>query len=157
MIDVRIMATEDVPNALRLMRKLAVFEGYIDDFRVTEAALEDGAFAQAPSFTVFVVGAPGEPLLGYAVTHQIAWTYTLKPTIVLKELYVVEGARNRGVGEALFQRVVSEAKASGAASLEWLVLPDNHRAKAFYRRLGAKADTSWERWGLSVDLKPDAT
>jgi GNAT superfamily N-acetyltransferase len=144
------MAAADVPDALRLMRKLAIFERYIDAFRVTETALADHAFMDDPPFHVFVCGPEGGPLLGYAVTYWVRWTYTLAPTLVLKELFVDESARGTGAGTTLFRRVRQQAEAGGAGKIEWLVLHENTAAKSFYRNQGARQDAGWEPWVIKL-------
>ncbi len=44
-----------------------------------------------------------------AVTYIIPWTYDLKPTVILKELFIHESARGEGIGKALMKRVASYA------------------------------------------------
>lgn len=132
------------------MTALARFEGYHDDFAVTATAL-DNAMAMEPSpFEALVMGPTGGPLAGIAVTVTVPWTYTMRPTLILKELYVDEAHRGRGVGAALFAGVKDLAGAIGAGRIDWLVLPANSRAKDFYRRLGGRTDDDWERWTLKL-------
>lgn len=144
------MAEEDIDQAIILMRKLAAFEGYLRAFSVTEGDLRERAFASRPDFSVWVVGPCDRPLLGMAVTFRIYWTYTLRPTLVLKELFVDAGHRGSGIGQALFARVLEEASEIDAGKIEWLVLPHNFSAKRFYENLGGSRDAGWERWQLSL-------
>lgn len=56
--------------------------------------------------------------------------------VQLHQIYVLERARSGGVGAALLQAVIAEARARGAASL-WLgVWSQNPRAVRFYERHG---------------------
>ena len=148
--DIRRMGASDVHEVLRLMRALAAFEGYLNEFAVTAADLAERAFAEDPDFTVWVCGEESGRLAGYAVTYWVWWTYTLKPSLVLKELYVIDDMRGRKVGGALFDAVRQQAATGGAGRIDWLVLPENIAAKAFYRAQGARPDPSWERWVLHV-------
>lgn len=147
---VRFMARCDIIEVLRLMRELAAFEHYLDRFKVTETVLIDRAFAPDPDFCVFVHGPAGGRLNGYAVTYWVRWTYTLAPTLVLKELYVESAVRGSGAGTELFDQVRRQAHDGDAGRIEWLVLPDNVAAKSFYRKRGGAPDHKWERWGLEV-------
>lgn len=147
---VRPMAEADAVEVLRLMRALAAFEHYLDRFQVTKSVLLERAFAPDPDFSVFVHGPQGDRLNGYAVTYWVRWTYTLAPTLVLKELYVDGAMRGAGAGSALFDRVRRQARDGGAGRIEWLVLPGNEAAKSFYRKRGGAPDEQWERWGLEV-------
>ncbi|MBY0377282.1 MAG: GNAT family N-acetyltransferase, partial [Gammaproteobacteria bacterium] len=56
--------------------------------------------------------------------------------------------RHLGIGKALMQAVISEAKARNCGRLKWDVLPKNHRAKAFYQSFNAQPVHDWEAWIL---------
>lgn len=148
-LEIRPFERRDVADVLALMRGLAGFEGYIDDFRVTEADLVEHGFGSSPRFGVFVAVLAGK-VAGIAVHYQIPWTYDLKPIVVLKELFVAEEARGSGMGEALFQRLVAHAKDIGASKLGWTVLDGNEGAIRFYERQGGTADMVWRPWLLRV-------
>ncbi|HEV7307610.1 GNAT family N-acetyltransferase [Ensifer sp.] len=153
-LTVRPFERRDVADVLKLMRGLAVFEGYIDDFRVTEADLVEHGLGENPRFGVFVA-ALGDRVVGIAVYYVIPWTYDLKPTLVLKELYVEEGARSSGAGARLFAALKDHAAAIGAPRINWTVLATNDDAKRFYRREGADHDADWEPWTLPVKTLTD--
>lgn len=148
-LEIRPFDHRDIPDVLTLMRGLAVFEGYIDDFRVTEADLVAHGLGPSPRFGVFVAVLAGK-VVGIAVHYLIPWTYDLKPVVVLKELFVVEEARGLGAGEALFQRLVRYARDIGTSKIGWTVLDGNEKAMRFYRRQGAAADTVWRPWFVRV-------
>lgn len=131
------------------MKALARFEGYEDDFRVTEEDLCLMGLGARPAFGALVAERQGQ-LEGYAAYYIIPFTYRMRPTLVLKELYVSAEARSVGAGRQLFEAVYAVAAEAGAAQMEWLVLPDNHVAKRFYKARGRFQDQAWERWGLAV-------
>ena len=151
-VHVRPAAAADAEPLLALMRGLARFEGYDAFFAVTEADLLGRGLAPdaAPQFTAFVAEQAGGELVGYAVVVEQAFTFDLRPTLTLKELYVREAARGSGAGRALFERVQAHGRAHGAGRLKWDVLPSNEPARAFYRRLGGAPDPDWERWLLPI-------
>jgi len=78
---VRPFQRHDVPDVLRLMRGLAIFEGYIDKFRVTEADLVEHGLGDNPRFGVLLAELCGRTV-GIAVHYVIPWTYDLKPTLL---------------------------------------------------------------------------
>lgn len=147
---VRPFERRDVGAVLVLMRALAVFEGYDDKFRVTEADIVDHGLEPSPRFGVFVAEVDGT-IVGIAVHYLIPWTYDLKPVVVLKELYVAEAARGMSVGHALVERLRDHATSIGASAIKWTVLHSNMPAKAFYRSLDGRADDIWELWKLTID------
>jgi GNAT superfamily N-acetyltransferase len=143
---VRPFGARDIASLWRLMAALAEFEGYADEFAVSEADLAAHGLGDARRFSAFVADDGGSELLGMAVCYVIPWTFDLKPTLVLKELLVDAPARGRGVGQALFAKVVEEGVHTGASRMNWTVLPSNAPAMAFYRQVGGKPDTQWESW-----------
>lgn len=148
---IRQAVAADAGALLALMRELARFEGYADRFVVTapdlvERGLAPGGPAQ---FTAFVAESD-TGLVGYAVVVETPFTFDLRPTLTLKELYVREDARGTCAGSALFERVLAHGRARGAGRLKWDVLPANEPARAFYRRAGGAPDPDWERWLLPL-------
>ncbi|PIA74561.1 Ribosomal protein S18 acetylase RimI [Pseudomonas sp. NFACC19-2] len=139
---VREARAEDVPALLPLMRELARFEDYLEDFAVDEVQLMARAFAAEPQCRIFVAEA-SDRLLGYAVTQELTFTYDLRPTVRLKELYVAPDARCQRLGEQLLAAVARWAKARGAGRLKWDVLAGNQKAERFYQRLGGHPDAKW--------------
>lgn len=150
LVQVTRLAIRDLPDVLALMRGLARFEGYLGEFAVTEADLAEELAKTERSFECHVARLHGRPV-GIAVTYRVDWTFDLHPTLVMKELFVSPDARGLGTGKALFESVTEEARRIGASRVRWLVLADNARAKAFYRRMGAAPLPQWEQWETKVD------
>lgn len=149
---IRDFQSSDASELLQLMRELAKFEGYIEQFCVTEGDLLQHGLGQNPRFRAFVALNENQPaLLGMAVTYVIPWTYDLKPTVILKELFIHESARGEGIGNALMKRVASYAVEIGAPRVQWTVLNSNDKAMKFYRALGAKQDLEWLPWALDAN------
>ncbi|HEY5754577.1 MAG TPA: GNAT family N-acetyltransferase [Steroidobacter sp.] len=142
----------DAPQLLSLMRGLARFEGYDDRFAVTEEALIERGFSphRRSEFTAWVAEFDGA-LVGYAVIYVIPYTFDLRPTVVLKELFIDDAARGKNFGRGLMEAVVEYARTSNARLIRWQVLPDNEPAKNFYRQHGAAPDAAWENWFIDLD------
>lgn len=150
MAHIREARIQDVPVLLSLMTELAQFEGYAEDFAVTESWLTQKIKqGNSDNFGVFLLESD-QSVCGYASLYQIDFTYTLKPTLVLKELYLQPEARHSGGGKLLFDRLVQYGSEIGARKLTWQVLPDNDRAKSFYRKNKGQPDTNWEIWDRSL-------
>ena len=149
-IMVRPFGRQDVGAVLALMRALAIFEGYDDKFRLTEADLVEHGLGPSPRFGVLVAERESV-IVGIAVHYIIPWTYDLKPVVWLKELYVAEAARGMAVGHALVEQLRQHAAGIGASAIKWTVLKSNMPAKAFYRSLGGQPDDICEPWHLKID------
>lgn len=150
LFDVRPFRREDVPQLFQLMRQLAIFEDYIDEFAVTEDAIVESGLCPQPRFGALVADDDAGRLLGMAIHYVIPWTFDLRPTLVLKELFVVEDARGLGVGGGLMAALVAEGIRIGASRVNWTVMADNHAAMAFYDRLGGRPDPKWQPWSLHL-------
>ena len=146
---VRPFEARDAPQLLGLMRDLARFEDYLDTFAVTEADLRHHGLRPGALFDAFVAEADGD-LVGMAVTYVVPWTYTMRPKLVLKELFVAEDGRGKGAGRALMARICDHAREVGADHVAWTVMRGNTRAEAFYRALGGRPDAKWENWVLRI-------
>ena len=146
---VRSFVEDDIPELLELMKGLARFEGYIDNFVVTADDLAQYGLGPNPRFEAFVAEAPGvSGLVGMAVVYQIPWTYDMRPTLVMKELFVLESGRGQGVGRSLLTRVAQRALELDCPRVLWTVLDTNDDARRFYQGAGARKDDVWEPWGL---------
>lgn len=141
----------DAAGLLQLMRELAAFEGYLAEFCVTvEDLLVRGLDTERPQFRAYVAATPAGALLGYAVLVEVIFTYDLRPDWRLKELYVTATARQLGIGKALMETLIADARQHGCGRLKWDVLPGNENARQFYRRFDGKPDTGWEAWILPL-------
>ena len=158
-ISVRPFCRADVPHLLTLMKDLARFEGYIDDFRVTEQDLITHGLGPAPAFEALVAtrlprddsssaASATTILLGMCVLYHIPWTYDMRSKLVMKELYVADHARGRGVGAALLHAARRRARQCNASALIWTVLKGNTRAETFYTKHGGRPDPLWDNWTL---------
>lgn len=151
---IRLAVASDASQLLSLMRGLAQFEGYDDRFAVTvDALLERGFSPQRPPEFIAWVAAMDGNLVGYALIYVIPFTFDLRPTLVLKELFIDASARGRNFGRGLMQAVIEHGRSMNARLIRWQVLPSNEPAKDFYRQHGACVDADWENWFLDLDRR----
>ncbi len=148
-MNIRHAVKEDCEDLLELMKKLAIFEDYIDDFAVTEQDLLNHGFSQNHTFTA-VVAKQNKKLQGYLVYYLIPFTYDLKPTLFIKELYINKSSRGKSIGKELMQFTINDAKEKGCGRMKWDVLSDNIKAQSFYKSFGAKYDERWQGYVLKV-------
>src|SRR2546426_9773138 len=104
-------ATEaDIPQLLPLMRELAELEKYADAFAITEEVLREQGFRRSPPDFYCLVAEENNLLVGLAVYYFVPFTYRAKPNVIIKELYVADGHRSKGVGKLLMKAVAQEAE-----------------------------------------------
>lgn len=148
---VRPAVVTDVPALLPLMRGLAEYEGYADRFAVTEETLVSAGFAKTPpDFECLVAETDSGSLAGMLVYYMIPFTFTTKPTLFVKELYVDAEWRSSGVGSAIMRAAAAEAVRRNCGLMKWQVARWNADAARFYRRLGAKDDPEWVDFSLTL-------
>jgi GNAT superfamily N-acetyltransferase len=152
MIRVRDALRQDIPELLRLMRALARFEGYAEAFAVTARDLEERGFGAQPQFRALLAteGELGRSI-GMAVYYLVPFTFDLRPTLVLKELYVEEEWRARGAGELLMRAVARDALRLGCGRMRWDVLNGNAAAERFYQRLGGRREEYWVAYRMDAE------
>jgi ribosomal protein S18 acetylase RimI-like enzyme len=78
----------------------------------------------------------GAGLVGFATLFFTLSTLEAAPVAIMNDLYVVEDARGSSVASDLFLACRAESKGRGCAYMSWETAPDNHRAQAFYERMG---------------------
>lgn len=144
---VRHAVEADCPQLLSLMKKLAVFENYIDDFQVTELALIQHGFQKHPNYTA-IVAESSQQLVAYLVYYLIPFSYDLKPTLFIKELWVDDKCRGDNIGSRLMKATIKDAKKHQCGRIKWDVLADNYTAQQFYQQLGAYHDKCWQGYIL---------
>jgi diamine N-acetyltransferase len=149
---VRLARPDDADALIGMMRALAVFEGYLPRFRVTADDLRARAFGPDAQCGILVAQGDDGGLAGYAVWLVQPFTYDLRPTVILKELFVDTAYRRDGIASHLLARLRCEAERIGAGQIRWLVLPSNDAAKRLYRRFGGSQDTDWEHWRMALPV-----
>lgn len=76
-------------------------------------------------------------LIGFAKISDVGLPVTpAGPAMELRQLYLADAAKGRGVADALTGWVLDRARARGSGEVFLSVYVDNHRAKAFYARHG---------------------
>ncbi|MCX4469387.1 GNAT family N-acetyltransferase [Micromonospora sp. NBC_01655] len=98
--------------------------------QINEALFGDPPLAHA------VLAWDAQALVGLA-TYSFLWPAVgLTRSLYLKELYVAETARGRGVGKLLMDRLVEVAATNFCSRIEWTTDRDNVQAQRFYEKLG---------------------
>jgi GNAT superfamily N-acetyltransferase len=78
-------------------------------------------------------------LVGFAISVLHEATWTIGPACYLEDLFVDDSVRGKGVGRALIDDLVEQAKAKGWSKLYWHTDENNITARRLYDQY-AKAD-----------------
>lgn len=95
------------------------------------------AAIEAPQ-THVIVGAYDDVVFGYAVANIEELNDGTQVTI-LTDFMVDAEARGSGIGEAMMNLLVDEAKAAGCRGIESVALPGDRETKNFFESFGLKA------------------
>ncbi|MFC5727958.1 MULTISPECIES: GNAT family N-acetyltransferase [Nocardioides] len=150
---VRAATPEDVPDILRLIRELAIYEREPDAVATTEDELQTWLFGPDAVASVLVAELGGRAV-GIALWFRTYSTWTGVPGIHLEDLFVEPEHRGSGLGKALLAGLARIAVSRGYARLEWAVLDWNEPSIAFYEALGARPMKEWSTYRLAgADLE----
>ncbi|WP_373058600.1 N-acetyltransferase family protein [Zunongwangia sp. H14] len=146
-IKIRKAAREDMPHVLELIKELAVFEKEPEAVIIDAEDLKRDGFGENPLFTCFVAQVEGK-IEGMALIYFRYSTWKGK-TVHLEDLIVREAMRGKGLGNALYSKVIEYASEKGVKRTEWVVLDWNKNAVDFYERSGATVFRDW--WTVQMD------
>lgn len=173
--DIRPATPGDLPDILRLVHELAVYEREPDAVEATEAdfaavlfpterrpevlgptlrvggtSLEGGG-PTAFCHVVEVGEGRDRRVVGMALWFLTFSTWTGQQGIHLEDLFVEPEHRGSGLGKALLVHLAQIATEHGYRRLEWTVLRWNVPAIAFYESLAATPQVEWETYRLDGD------
>ena len=148
-MQIRFMNENDIPQVFELMKDLAVFEHYIDDFKITPKIVKERAIDNNDFYCL--VADDSGTIAGMLVYYFLPYTAQNRPNIYMKELYVAEPYRNQKVGEKLMLELKKQAKENNCPVIKWMVAPFNESGMRFYERLGAVQNTDWVNYEMVVE------
>lgn len=131
----------DMPDVLRLIQHLADYEKEPDAVEVTVEDLEDKGFGENKLFYCYVAEANGE-IRGMALFYFRYSTWKGK-SVHLEDLIIEKAYRGKGLGLALYKKVIQFGAEHKVKRIEWTVLDWNHQAIEFYKKTGATVFGDW--------------
>lgn len=138
MIDFRHAEPSDLSAVADLLLEVEEFYGATEfpPRQLWEKQIESAIFSSLPAGRVLLAVEAGESL-GFA-SYSFMWPAVgVSSSLFLKELYVREAHRRRGIGVDLMARLHAIAIESGSSRVEWQTDSQNVEAREFYEKLGA--------------------
>ena len=148
-IEIRKGQRKDMPDVLKLIKELAVYEKAADEVEMTVKELEADGFGDNPVFDVIVAEAD-ENVVGFALYYTSYSTWKGR-ALYLEDFIVNEPFRKFGIGKKLFSEVLKVAKERKVRRMEWQVLEWNEPAINFYKKYDATLDDEWLNGRLFYD------
>lgn len=141
---VRDATVDDVPELIRLVQALALYEKEPESAVATPEQFREVMFPTEGSPTAYALVAEREGrVVGMAIWFPSFSTWTGRNGVWLEDLFVEPEQRGLGIGKALLQRLAQITVERGWTRLEWTVLDWNAPAIEFYRSQGALGQHGW--------------
>ncbi|XP_060676513.1 diamine acetyltransferase 1-like isoform X1 [Hemiscyllium ocellatum] len=150
---VREATVEDTVQIAALIKELAENENLSEQVTQAEEGLIRDGFTEGPYYKSLVAEVPadqacrGHTVVGFALYFPSYGTWKGR-AIYLEDLYVMKGFHDRGIGDALLQRVTEIAIQNKCSLVNFVVRNNNFPSIDFYQAKGAVDLTKSEGWHL---------
>jgi GNAT superfamily N-acetyltransferase len=138
----------DVPDLLKLIIELAVYEKAPNEVSNTEERMIEDGFGVDKLYDAFVVELDGK-IIGMAITYYRYSTWKGK-RLYLEDLIVTEKHRGIGAGQQLFNYCMDFGRENNCSAMVWQILDWNQPALDFYKTYGANLDGEWINGSLAL-------
>ncbi len=145
----RFAQESDTPLILDFIRRLAQYEGLLDEVVADEPTLREWLFTKKSAEVLFAVIDGKE--VGFALFFHNFSTFLGRAGIYLEDLFVLPEYRSHGIGKAILCRLAHIAKQRGCGRLEWWCLDSNTPSVDFYLSLGARRMDEWTVFRIAGD------
>ncbi|WP_317896674.1 GNAT family N-acetyltransferase [Aurantibacillus circumpalustris] len=139
----------DVPQALNLVKELAVFENAPTEVEVNIQEMTNSGFGKNKLFDFFVLEKENE-IIGIALYYYKYSTWKGR-CLFLEDIIVTEEERKNGYGKLLFNEVAKIAQKEKVKRMEWQVLDWNEAAINFYKKYDSNFDAEWINCKLNFE------
>lgn len=154
-INVRYASIVDLEALTPLFDAYRQFYDQAPDLTVSRAFLAD-RFQHRESLVLVAETSTGE-LLGFSQLYPGFSSVGACRAYVLNDLYVVPGARRRGIAAALLRRSAEVARLHGAARLSLSTARDNAAAQRLYAAEGWQQDEEFLHFSLTLQSRTSPT
>jgi GNAT superfamily N-acetyltransferase len=144
---IRKALNSDSAGILGLVKELAVYEMAANQVNTTVEDYKKGL--DTGLFDCFVAELADGKIAGIALFFPYFSTWNGK-TLYLEDFIVLEEYRRLGLGKALFEAYLEEAKRLQVNICKWQVLDWNELAKSFYRKYDTQFYTGWENGVIRI-------
>lgn len=131
----------DIPQALNLVKELAIYEKAPNEVEVTVSEMLEWGFGKDKQFDFFVA-LENDIIVGLALFYYKYSTWKGK-CLFLEDIIVTESKRGKGIGKLLFDKVIEVSKQQKVRRMEWQVLNWNTPSIDFYKKYNSFLDDEW--------------
>ena len=150
LLTIRPARREDCSRLLQLIQELADYEKAPHEVTVSAAHFEESGFGKTPVWWAFVAEVEND-IQGFAL-YYIRYSTWKGQCLYLEDIIVTASQRGKGIGAALFETILQEAKEKKMARVCWQVLDWNEPAINFYKKYQAAFDAQWLNGAIEIKL-----
>ncbi|NDV47039.1 GNAT family N-acetyltransferase [Paludibacter sp. 221] len=143
---IRKAVKKDCSKLLELVKGLALYEKAPEEVTISLKHFEESGFGENPVWWAFVAEVDGA-IRAFAL-YYIRFSTWKGQRMYLEDIYVEPELRGNGLGSVLFERLIEEAKEKNFNGMVWQALDWNVSALDFYKKYGAKFDSTWVNCSL---------
>ena len=132
---------KDLPDVLKLIKELAIYENAEKEVNISLKDLENDGFGKHPYFW-FLIAEKNKKVIGLSF-YFIRYSTWKGSAMHLEDLIVTEKHRGKGIGFALFSKFIKYSYNQKVNRVQWVVLDWNQSAIEFYKNNGAQVLNDW--------------
>ncbi len=145
---------ENFNEFLFLVDKLAEYEKLTPpDYKAKKRLKKDG-LSKNPKYEAYLAK-KDNIYIGYVIFFMSYSSFLAKPILYLEDIFILKKYRKKGIGQKLFNLIVSIAKQRDYGRIEWHVLDWNKPGIKFYDKNNAKHLSDWLYYRLTSDQFDD--
>lgn len=133
---IRTSIESDLDKLIDLCQKHAAYERASYHTQGKKENLKKALFSEEKVLNCLIVEVSGE-IIGYATYTFDFSTWDAEKFIYLDCLYLEDGFRSYGIGQALIEKIEEIGKSQNCINMQWQTPDFNVRAIKFYNRIGA--------------------
>ncbi|MEZ4631499.1 MAG: GNAT family N-acetyltransferase [Deinococcales bacterium] len=138
---------DDVAELLPLFDAYRVFHKQASDLEGARAFLKERFISKEANVFIACISATAQAV-GFVLLYQGYSNLSMKPIIILNDLFVLSEYRGQGVGQLLIQEAKSYAREKRASKLSLFTIKENVTAKRLYEYLGFVCEQGFDMYEL---------
>jgi ribosomal protein S18 acetylase RimI-like enzyme len=135
LISIRFATIDDAERIFSALVGIAETVKELHKLKSTVDDIRRFGFGESPAFETLIAEIDGR-FAGCCLYFSSFSTWTGRPGVYVQDFYVADEFRGQGVGERMLQRLAAVTRKRGGCYIRLAVDTENHRAQAFYTRVG---------------------
>lgn len=132
---------KDLPDVLKLIKELAIYENAEKEVNISLKDLENDGFGKHPYFW-FLIAEKNKKVIGLSF-YFIRYSTWKGKFLFLEDFVIKKEYRKKGIGSLLFKETIKVCDKLNCNGMCWQVLDWNEPAINFYKKYNANISSAW--------------